>query len=367
MVNFIYNIIKNVASRLFYYIKKFRICFYLLFGLTFTCFTGAVLYQTVADVRDNMTHEPIGKLITVDGKKVHVIETGKQFKGKKPSIVLIAGVGSPCVDWLFVQEELSKHSHVISYDRLGIGWSSNFRTPRTANNIAKELRALLKVLDVRDPTILVGQSMGGAYARAYATIYPKAVKGLVLVEGLNERIYEIRDGMWHSLQNSFTRLVWWNTIFGLKRFYANKEDIFPSPLRTRSKDFQATYKSLVVNNRITTTLFYEAADILKDSGCLKKYNRIKDIPTIMLVSSTPSKGLLPAYYFSQEQRTLFDRDWYVAQREMASYFNAPTFHRVPKSPHKLSIYAHKEVQKAVLTMLKIAGKELKTYPTPVLK
>ncbi|WP_310715980.1 alpha/beta fold hydrolase [Streptomyces lydicus] len=52
--------------------------------------------------------------------------------------------------------------------RAGTGWSSPAALPRTATEVVDELRALLRAAAVPGPFVLVGHSLGGAYARNYA-------------------------------------------------------------------------------------------------------------------------------------------------------------------------------------------------------
>jgi pimeloyl-ACP methyl ester carboxylesterase len=53
-------------------------------------------------------------------------------------------------------------------------------------NVVEELHALLTEGEVEGPYVLVGHSMGGVYARAYAFRYPEEVAGMVLVDTAHE-------------------------------------------------------------------------------------------------------------------------------------------------------------------------------------
>jgi pimeloyl-ACP methyl ester carboxylesterase len=71
---------------------------------------------------------------------------------------------------------------VCSYDRAGFGWSEPGPLPRTSEEIALELHALLERADVPPPYVLVGASAGGFHTRVYAGHFPAEVAGLVLVD-----------------------------------------------------------------------------------------------------------------------------------------------------------------------------------------
>ncbi|WP_238570318.1 alpha/beta fold hydrolase [Streptomyces inhibens] len=72
------------------------------------------------------------------------------------------------------------------YDRAGTGWSDEIELPRTATEDADELRSLLRAVGVPVPYLLVGHSLGGAYVRRFAQLFPDEVAGLLLLEPSHE-------------------------------------------------------------------------------------------------------------------------------------------------------------------------------------
>lgn len=78
----------------------------------------------------------------------------------------------------------------MSYDRAGHGWSDPAREPRTARQVAEELRALLDVAAVPGPYILVAHSFGGYVSRAFAHLYRDEVVGMVLVDSIHPAEWE---------------------------------------------------------------------------------------------------------------------------------------------------------------------------------
>ena len=58
--------------------------------------------------------------------------------------------------------------------------------PRSARDIVRDLRALLRAARVPGPYVLAGHSFGGMVARLYATTWPRSVAGLVSVDAQNE-------------------------------------------------------------------------------------------------------------------------------------------------------------------------------------
>lgn len=75
---------------------------------------------------------------------------------------------------------------MLVYDRAGLGKSERSPNPRTSIEMVKELRELLKEINIQPPYILVGHSFGGVNTRIYTTEYPNEVCGLVLVDSTPE-------------------------------------------------------------------------------------------------------------------------------------------------------------------------------------
>lgn len=97
-------------------------------------------------------------------------------------MVLEAGIGASSLSWTFVQPKIASFTSVVSYDRAGLGWSALSPVPRTVPGMVNELRSLLSQASLEPPYVLVGHSFGGLLVRAYASLYPKEVAGLVLVD-----------------------------------------------------------------------------------------------------------------------------------------------------------------------------------------
>ena len=60
--------------------------------------------------------------------------------------------------------------------------------PRTAPEVVAELHALLQAAAIPGPYVLAAHSLGGLFARLYASTYPDEVVGLVLVDAYSERL-----------------------------------------------------------------------------------------------------------------------------------------------------------------------------------
>lgn len=100
-------------------------------------------------------------------------------------MVFLPGAGLTGLDYLHLHERAGESRTSVVYDRAGTGWSETVRLPRSAAAVTDELRALLAAV-APGPALLVGHSLGGLYARHYATRFPDATAGLVLLDPAHE-------------------------------------------------------------------------------------------------------------------------------------------------------------------------------------
>jgi hypothetical protein len=101
----------------------------------------------------------------------------------EPLVMLESGLGGTSDDWSLVQGEIARHTRVCAYDRAWLGESEpGDRLPHNAADASRDLHALLAVIDVDQPIVLVGFSIGGLLARQYASVYPNDVSALVLID-----------------------------------------------------------------------------------------------------------------------------------------------------------------------------------------
>src|SRR5262245_51149860 len=125
------------------------------------------LYQVIGMCRDRRRFPPSGRLVRVDERLMHIYVTGEGT----PTVVFDSGMGASCLSWTQVQPGVAQFTRAVSYDRAGHGWSDAAHEPRTAQQIAEELQALLKAAGVPGPYVLAGHSFGGYVNLAFAKLY----------------------------------------------------------------------------------------------------------------------------------------------------------------------------------------------------
>jgi pimeloyl-ACP methyl ester carboxylesterase len=106
-------------------------------------------------------------------------------KGKGSAIVFLHGFLENSTMWDSVANILSKNNRAICIDLLGHGQTECIGYVHSMENMADAVAAVLKHLRVRK-SIVIGHSMGGYVALAFAEKNPKKVKGLCLMNSTSK-------------------------------------------------------------------------------------------------------------------------------------------------------------------------------------
>ena len=110
-------------------------------------------------------------------KNIHVTYTDS---GKGTAIVLLHGFLENQQMWQEMIPELSKKHRVITIDLLGHGQTECLGYIHEMEDQADMVHDILSSLRIRK-AVLIGHSMGGYVALAFAELYPDFMKGLVLM------------------------------------------------------------------------------------------------------------------------------------------------------------------------------------------
>jgi pimeloyl-ACP methyl ester carboxylesterase len=122
----------------------------------------------------------------IDGRHLYGFLSGEG----EPTVILDAGLGGTCDDWVNIQPAIASFTRVFSYDRAGMGKSEKAPIPRTCIEIVHDLKNLLSAANQHPPYILVAHSWSGINARWYANQYPEEIAGLILIDPVHENKYE---------------------------------------------------------------------------------------------------------------------------------------------------------------------------------
>ncbi|WP_410573431.1 alpha/beta fold hydrolase [Amycolatopsis sp. cmx-4-61] len=131
------------------------------------------------------TELPLGRTCDVAGRALWLDRAGTGG----PPVVVLPGAGLVGLDYLNVHTAAAGFTTSVLHDRAGTGWSGPARLPRTAAEVATELRDLLRAAGVSGPCVLAGHSLGAAYARRFAQLFPADVAGLLLLDPGHEDLF----------------------------------------------------------------------------------------------------------------------------------------------------------------------------------
>ncbi len=213
-----------------------------------------------------MNHTPVpGQYINMGSGRLHLLSAGAGI----PAVVLEAGVGGCSLDWCLVQPKVAARCRVVAYDRAGLGWSdaaSPAALPRTSRQMVMELHALLCQAQLPPPYIFVGHSLGGLNARLYASLFPHALAGMVLVDAAHEDELSARFppeyvSGWQA-QTRAMGMMQRLAQLGILRLMLHAR-LLPKPLREHfarlPPDVRPAYEAFYVNPRTLATLQQEMA------------------------------------------------------------------------------------------------------------
>lgn len=129
--------------------------------------------------------KPNDRFLDFEGKKQHILDLGEG----EPTVIFITGLNCGLQFFDSVQNEVSKITRTLSYDRSGLGQSDILDTLRTLDQMTEELNRILVAEDFKEPYILVGHSYGGSVARYFIHKYPKRIAGVIFVDCANDEIF----------------------------------------------------------------------------------------------------------------------------------------------------------------------------------
>ncbi|CAJ2635615.1 unnamed protein product [Trifolium pratense] len=112
--------------------------------------------------------------------KIHYV-----VQGEGPPIVLIHGFGASAFHWRYNIPELAKKHKVYAIDLLGFGWSDKALVDYDAMVWRDQVVDFLKEI-VKEPAVLVGNSLGGFTALIAATGLPEFVSGVALLNSAGQ-------------------------------------------------------------------------------------------------------------------------------------------------------------------------------------
>ncbi len=159
--------------------------------MTLICllFVAGVVGHRIHLARERATHRPPGRLVTVNGHRLHVYSEG----AGQPTLVFLAGSGTtaPTFDFRGLSRRLSGDFRTVVVERAGYGWSDDGGTSRDITTVLAETRTALSGSGHDPPYVLLPHSMGGLEALHWANRYPDEVVAIVGLDPAVPPVYEV--------------------------------------------------------------------------------------------------------------------------------------------------------------------------------
>jgi pimeloyl-ACP methyl ester carboxylesterase len=97
-------------------------------------------------------------------------------------VVIEMGAGQRVSAWNGTLPELAASHRTCVYERAGIGTSEPGPQPRTAQQVADDLQALVDAGAIPAPMVIVSHSLGGMFTELFAAEHADEIAGLVFLD-----------------------------------------------------------------------------------------------------------------------------------------------------------------------------------------
>jgi pimeloyl-ACP methyl ester carboxylesterase len=134
-----------------------------------------------------------------------------ELTGNGPvTVILETGLGAESEEWSPVAHALQDHARVLWYDRANRGASDRIEAPdgpRRVQAMRDDLDAIIDASGARAPFLVIGHSFGGLLARAFARERRAELCGLVLVESMHPRQFDLIGPLFPAPDESDTKAL----------------------------------------------------------------------------------------------------------------------------------------------------------------
>ena len=289
---------------------------------------GLIGYALVAEALFFKRHPPPGRLLDVEGHRMHIQCAG----AGAPAVIFESSLGGSSVDWYAVQPEVARFTQACAYDRAGAGWSDAAPLPRDPGRSADELHRLLGQAGVAPPYLLVGHSYGGFVVRAFAGQFRSETAGLVLIDTVTPEMFQ-RIPLLASFWGQGARDCRWDklrALFAIPRLRGDSMTYVPPAIRPITDGFFLSRK-------------------FQGDSCGEIQAMVG--PGQAQVRAAGSFGALPLAIVAAGKREFFDEaswgTWQEIQRGLTALSTRSTFTLASQSAHHVEFGQPEAVVAAV--------------------
>ncbi|MEN6313864.1 MAG: alpha/beta hydrolase [Clostridiaceae bacterium] len=322
-------------------LKWVRNFFIVIFALIIIAAGSGFIYEAVSESQDLKSYPAPGKIINVDGHDMHIYIEGQGTE----TVVFAAGWGIECpyVEYSPIYTKLSKYTRIAVYDRPGYGWSEVSNVSRDIDTVTKELHKLLELSGEKPPYILVGHSMASLELIRFAQLYPKEVKGIVMMDAGNPDYYASQDTIQGELSGNKLKAILQKT--GIMRLLFKNENFINSAYASRN-NFRLILPQMIEMDK---------ALYLKNLTNKNKNNEIKHLyENAKIVTGGSKLGNIPLRILTAEKSDTDDKinaEWVKSQKDFMKWSQNSNMEIVEKGNHYFYQFTPKTV---VDTILKIS-------------
>ncbi|KAE9366549.1 alpha/beta-hydrolase [Stipitochalara longipes BDJ] len=140
-------------------------------------------------------------VISIGTHSLFLSVAGPERLQGQPLVIVEAGMGDGSLWWKAFQRLVitAGLARIMTYDRAGLGQSEPSPLSRSAENMARELDALLEAAHLPGPYIVITHSYGGIIAREFLERRILDVVGMVFVDAEQENSFKVLNPPWEIL------------------------------------------------------------------------------------------------------------------------------------------------------------------------
>lgn len=145
------------------------------------------VYHRICLRREEKKYLPAGKMVTVNGHRMHVYSEGKGAD----TLVFLSGSGTACplLDFKALYSKLSENYRIAVVEKAGYGFSRPFKVSRDIDTILEETRSALQAAGEKGPFVLFPHSLSGIEAIYWAQKYPEEIKAIIGLDAAVPEVY----------------------------------------------------------------------------------------------------------------------------------------------------------------------------------
>ena len=286
-------------------VKVFKKILFIAAGL----FVFVTIYYTITShMSTSKNQEAVQKykeefitLTPVEGKNMAAYVTGQG----QDTVVILSDLSDPCPSMTMrpLAQSFAQKYKVIVPDMFGYGFSDAAESPRTAENITKELHELIEKINGDKPVIFFAYHEAGVYAEVFIKNYRNQVKALY---GYNPVTWEIlsehydnkaftQEQIAYETRRSETRAGNRNLFMKLTGFIRIQGDDILEVFKTGPmKEYLAGMEEMLIEKNAGKASVLSKANILVDGRNMTDFILPSDLSVVFLCSKDADSQLDPS-------------------------------------------------------------------------